>query len=105
MRKFKTERMSQIIAEETPMRLQAGPKTILHIVPLESFSAATKADLKAASALPAGLLYPLGAGGYNSRVNLDGLVTFTGMGLAHSNASAYLQLYRNGIIETVALAR
>lgn len=99
VKKFKTERVSQILADETPIPLAAGPKTILHIMPIQSFAARLTVDLRAARTLPAGLLTPLGAGGYNQRINLDGLLHYTG-GI-NTGASAYLQLYRTGVIETV----
>jgi hypothetical protein len=101
VRRFRMERVNQILAGETPTRLQSRPKAILHIVPLESVSAATKIDFSAASALAGGLLCPLGTAVCGSRVNLEGLLTFTGMGLPNSISGGYLQLYRNGIIETV----
>ena len=98
VKKFKTERVSQILADEMPIPLAAGPKTILHIMAIQSFAARLAVDLRVASTLPAGLLTPLGAAGYNTRINLDGLLHHNG---GFNTPSAYLQLYRTGVIETV----
>ena len=101
VKRFRTERIGQILANETPTPLDAGPKTILHVIPVQSFSFSTGLDLKAASALPQGLLYPFGADLCNSRVNIDGLLNYHVLSHTSSIAASYLQLYRSGIIETV----
>jgi hypothetical protein len=42
---------------------------------------------------------PIGASSWNGRINLDGFITFTGLGDEHSRA--YTQLFRSGIVEAV----
>jgi hypothetical protein len=92
VRKFRNERLSRIFANEIPLALEPlAPKLILHIIPLQSFSPLTRIDLVEASNR---LLHPFGATSYGQRFNLDGLLNF-------SPPYAYLQLYHNGIIETV----
>jgi len=92
VRKFRNERLSRIFANEIPFALEPlDPKLILHIVPLQSFSPLTRISLEEASNR---FLYPFGATSYSRRFNLDGLLNFF-------SPSAYLQLYHNGIIETV----
>ena len=92
VRKFRDERLSRIFANEIPFPLEPlAAKTILHIVPLQSFSPGTRINLEEARKH---FLYPLGASGYSWRINLDGLLNY-------SPSNGYLQLYQNGIIETV----
>ncbi|HZQ45908.1 MAG TPA: ATP-binding protein [Verrucomicrobiae bacterium] len=99
LKRFRAERLSQIIAGETPVQLEPEPKMVLHVLPFESFALGPRIDLKAAQVLPNGLLTPLGEGGYSTRVNIDGLLLYTNG--FEKTSSAYLQLYRKGIIETV----
>lgn len=98
VRKFRTDRLSQIIADETPIPLNTHTRQILHLVPLESFSPTATISLSSAARVGYHLC-PLGSSGYDTRFNLEGLLYHNG----HLSriGSAYLQLYRNGIIETV----
>jgi hypothetical protein len=98
VKKFRNERLSLIAADETPIQLDVGPKTILHLVPLESFSVTSRISLSNAMRV-SGDLMPLASSGFNTRINLDGLLLHNG-GL-RNNAASYLQLFHNGIIETV----
>jgi hypothetical protein len=93
IRRFRTDRVAQILAGEAPCQLSPGPKIILHVAALQSFYSTASLDIKAAKTLPGSPLLPLGAGGYNPRINLDGLL--------HCTNGAYLQLFRRGVIETV----
>ena len=38
IRKFRDERVSRVLAGDTPVRLDAGPKIVLHVVPIAAFS-------------------------------------------------------------------
>lgn len=93
IRRFRSERAAQILAEETPCQLNPGPKIILHVAAIQSFASTISLDIKAAKTLPGTPLLPLRAGGYDPRINLDGLL--------HCTNGAYLQLFRRGVIETV----
>lgn len=102
IRRFRIERLGQIAAEETPILMLSSPKIILHLVPLQSFQTLSRIDLGVATTLPAGLLYPLGALGHHVRLNLDGLLHFQpDQADDRGRTGTYLQLYQNGIIETV----
>lgn len=97
IRKFRTERLSKIIADDTPVVLEPLAKIILHLVPLESFSTSTRINLETAH-----YQFPIPLGAPNldsSRVNLDGLLNCGQVGKTH--CYSYLQLFHNGIIETV----
>ena len=99
IRKFRAERISRIVSDETPIPIPSGSKIVLHLLPLQAFSSPTRIDLsKAHEDLR---LWPLGAQGYSKRINLDGLLNYTAGSFGRSGSAGYLQLYHNGIIETV----
>lgn len=96
LKRFRAERLSQIVAGETPVRLDPEPKLILHILPFEAFALGPHVDIKAARELS---LFPLGEGGCNPRINIDGQLFYSNG--FDKTSFAYLQLFRSGIIETV----
>ncbi len=96
IRNFRAERLSQIVAGETPRALEEGAKIVLHIVSFGAFDPAGRVDL---SLLDQTKLGPMNHSGWRHRYNFDGLLTFTfnKPELAYS----YLQVFRNGSIEAV----
>lgn len=98
LRRFRAERLSNIVAGETPVLLQEGSKSVLHIVPLSAFApgAPPTASLPVVDILKIPPIRP--GGGWSFRINFDGMVTF-----AHDEGTAftYVQLFRNGAIEAV----
>jgi predicted HTH transcriptional regulator len=98
IRNFIKTRLASIVANDTPVPLESNPKIVLHIVPIQSIenrnNIITNQDLKS------NMLFPLGAGGYNYRFNLEGVLNFCSSPGQTKN-QAFVQLYRNGIIETV----
>lgn len=101
VRRFRAERVGRVIADETPVALGAVPRIALHLLPLQALSSTSRIHLRLAEKELGHLLVPLGAGGYNTRVNLDGLLHYTGASFGRSGSEGYLQLYHNGIIEIV----
>ncbi|MBF0609399.1 MAG: ATP-binding protein [Magnetococcales bacterium] len=98
VRNFRIQRISEIIADNTPVTLLQGAKTILHIIPIESFT--PDRNFNVTEINDPEKLRPPRAVGYSSRVNLDGFLTFykeSSKDLSHS----YVQMYRTGIIEAV----
>lgn len=96
VRRFRDVRLGRIIAGETPVPLDAtsGVVLALHILSVPAIDL----DVVALGRDPAKLRPPSG-GGWNSRFNLDGVVTFSGPneGPQHS----YLQVFRDGAFEAV----
>lgn len=99
VRQFRDDRIAKIRDNNTPVALVGGAsKTILHCIPLESFSRAVRYDV---------LKYPLGAQtkfppivigvGWDVRINLDGSLSYGGS----DSSVSYTQLFRNGAIEAV----
>jgi hypothetical protein len=99
IRNFRTDRVSKIIAGETPVPLAKDPKVVLHIIPITAFgSSRTLLDVSSLKRDSRDIL-PLipGSSGLNQRYNLDGYLTHD----PTEESSTYVQIFRNGIIESV----
>lgn len=93
IRNFRIERLSKIIAGETPVLLNETAKIILHIIPFGAFNPAARFDVSSL-ANDVGKLQPISAISWDTRHNFDGYLSFV-------NPLTYLQVFRNGIIEAV----
>jgi hypothetical protein len=102
IRDFRLDRIAKIRAEDTPEPLDQGAKIVLHVVPLSAFSSISQIDLQSVAVLSLELqLIPLGlVTGWDGRFNLEGYVRYSGL-RDDQRASAYLQIFRNGALETV----
>ena len=101
VRQFRADRLSRLRANKTPVTLVAGAsRTVLHCIPLESFSRAVQYDpLRYSQPRRTADFPPIVVGsGWSSRINLDGVVTYSGV---ENGAMSYTQLFRNGAIEAV----
>ena len=96
--KFKTERITQLIAGNLPLPFYESGKIVLHLIPLESFSPNFSIDLNPIINNRA-KLKPIYASGFYHRINLEGVLSYSGGG--NDKSHSYIQLYRNGIIEAV----
>ncbi len=97
IRKFREDRISKIIANETPVALPDNPRILLHIIPFSAFSSTqlfVNIDKIAYNELS-----PICSGGHSHRYNLEGLLTYEKT--KNHQIESYAQLYKNGIIETV----
>ena len=97
IRDFQTERIDRILNRKTPISINSGGCMVVHILPLGAFTGATTIDIAACEA-STNRVRPLGASGWNSRINLDGVVTFTGHDTTPSRA--YAQTFRTGAVES-----
>jgi hypothetical protein len=97
IKKFKEERISKIIANETPLSLGDSAKIILHLIPIVSFDTGQNINLKTISQ-EVGLLPQIASNGYNSKFNFDGFLTFSGNAAPFDS---YTLLFKTGIIESV----
>lgn len=93
IRNFRTERLSKIISGDTPVLLIDTAKIILHIIPFGAFNPAAIFDVSSL-ANDVETLKTISTLGLNARHNFDGY-------LSYDNQMAYLQVFRNGIIEAV----
>lgn len=98
IRNFRLDRISKIIANETPVPLHDNPKIVLHLIPIISFSPAQSYDINKIAS-QSEKLNPIACRGGNDRYNLDGFLTYSRGEEGKSNS--YVQLFRNGIIEAV----
>jgi Putative DNA-binding domain len=101
IRRFKAGRLARIIAEETPISLAPGPKYVLHLLPLISFSTLGKQN---APGLPTKPIHQDSANRYKYpanryRYNFDGYVAYQVKG--SELPTDYLQIFRNGALEIV----
>lgn len=101
IRNFRLERVARIRGRDTAIPIPGGPCVVLHIVPLNAFGN-TRYSVIALASNPKIYqeLTPLFMDEANhSQINFDGLMVYN----MHRDQSSdgFLQLYRNGIVETV----
>ncbi|MHB1016068.1 MAG: AlbA family DNA-binding domain-containing protein [Desulfurivibrionaceae bacterium] len=101
IRNFKAERITAVYSNSTPFPLRNGARVMMHFLPLSAFSQPELLSIEECRSQQ-GKLRPLGASGWNSRINLDGFLNYGG-GVDGSACDAYAQLYRTGVIETVSI--
>jgi hypothetical protein len=94
-RSFRDVRTALIISGQGPVPVKSGGRMILHIVPVAAFTGNLQLDVRLAPGRHA-YLPPLAKTGYNHTYNVDGFLTSSSV-----VENGYLQLFRNGAIETV----
>ena len=93
VRLFRGERVSRVIAGDTPARLRDGATTILHLIPLSAFEMGAYLEPTAMKEEVVRLA-PIGSDRVDRwRYNLDGLLVV--------NRDSYVQAFRSGILEAV----
>jgi len=98
VRRWRMDRIAQILADEGPCRLKRPPRVVLHFIPLRSFDPAFRADL---SILGTNRQFLIPIGGYGSPgIDFDG--AFSYMGANQQSTEGYTYVLRNGCIETVS---
>lgn len=101
VRNFRLERLARITNGDAPAPLPDTAKLILQIVPFRAFEPGAQFDLTSLRRD----LAPIFSSGYNGPLyNFDGLLTVDERYDPQHNvrrAASYLQVFRNGIIETV----
>jgi hypothetical protein len=99
IKRFRQDRLGQIVADEAPVVLSTPHRLILHMVPVSSFLNNERLDLSDTRNLMT-RFEPIGGSGWNCRHNLDGLLICEGeKGRGHNG---YCQLFFNGAIEAVS---
>jgi hypothetical protein len=102
IRSFRAERAAKIASGDAPVRLLGGGNLILHVIPFRAF------DLEAMLPLEEVSRYidrfpPLNRMSANDhRFTLDGLLTASNAKGLSEPQRAYVQVFRNGIVEAVA---
>lgn len=104
--KFRIDRISALIADNTPVNFEPGAKTILHIIPLEAFRPNASVDIYQIAENTDGRkkFRPIKSHDTeSSKFNFDGLVINARK--SDGKSYSYVQLFRNGIIEAVDFIR
>jgi hypothetical protein len=98
IRRFRDDRLSKIVADETPVEMEPKGKIILHLLPLSAFTRSSSIDVRpfASGSLE---IKPVVSGAYSSRLNVDGFVS--SWPLRTTKYCCFTQLFRTGIIEAV----
>jgi len=95
IRDFRADRIAKIVAGDTPMLLDEGAKTVLHLVPLSSFGARRIYDLSTIpSPTPDALIYSASS---SWRHNFDGFLVYARE--QNDRVTGYTQVYRHGMVE------
>ena len=97
IRNFRMERLGNISSGATPTPLRKGVKIILHLIPIGAFDYSVKLQLPSRNN-DLSRYAPLVDHETMPRPNFDGL-------LAINEEHSYLQIFRNGVIESVYSAR
>ncbi|MDD5039496.1 MAG: ATP-binding protein [Dehalococcoidales bacterium] len=98
IRGFRQDRISKILANETPVPFYDTAKIALHLIPIISFNPAQAYDINKIASQPT-IMPPIDAHGWYNRYNLDGFLTYSED--QERKTYSYVQLFRNGIIEAV----
>ena len=101
IRDFRTNRIALIHSRQTLVPLDPGGCMVVHILPLDAFSANTVIDILKLKGRTTNL-QPMEAGDWTSRINLDGIVNFATQ--YNGSSSAYLQVFRSGVVESVSVS-
>jgi Putative DNA-binding domain len=103
LRDFRAERLSRIVSGNTPAKLQPGLRVIVHVIPLSAFETREKFDgTDLRKCHQPGVPQPIFSSQvYNSRFNFDGYLIVDQFEDSSTVVAAYLQLFRNGIFESV----
>ncbi|MDP4092088.1 MAG: ATP-binding protein [Bacillota bacterium] len=96
---FKNDRIANIVAGETLLRLNTKSNIVLQIVPISAFNIkAEKIDIK--SVFNNQFFNTIYYGASRKRINFEGMILYS-EAIEAGKVDAYTQLYKNGIIEAV----
>jgi len=98
IRDYRADRLADIRANDTPIEITDSPLIGIHLIPLRAFSAGRNSRvIESFDVFDAPDSLQRQERPHGNRYNLDGLVKYC----PSDEPSAYIQIYRNGIIETV----
>ena len=102
MKRFREERTRIVIDNDTPVQMDAGPKLMLHLVPLSAFSGREEIDLAVAHKTFFEGVSALGIKIDHRQFNFNGVVGSSPIS-GTSSHTAYVQVFRSGVIEAVRI--
>lgn len=101
IKRFREERISSILSDETPIPLKKGAKFVIHIIPINAFYPGQQYDIEKINSNYQFRLRAIDAYNPTLRYNFDGLLG-SEVPDQEGFGSNYVQLYRNGIIEATS---
>ena len=110
IRNFRRDRLSSVIAGETPIPMTGASKLVLHLVPLNAFDVASNLRYDVSfygDAAPytepqtPKMVWPLDTTNLDNRFNFDGILSYSPISNEKGVTDSYAQFYRNGILEVV----
>ena len=100
VRNFRLDRIAKIVAGRAPVQLMDRGTVVLHIVPLSAFDDPPVLPLRQIE-LDFNIFAPMGSrSALNARINFDGVLKTSNADQKATHQRAYVQLFRNGIVET-----
>ncbi len=90
--RFRADRVAKVVANAAPVQLADGPRFLLHIFPLISFSTDFRLDPRAIRKVQPSF-GPM-AGGWENRFNIDGLIAVGGGRDGERGSTGYCQVFR-----------
>jgi hypothetical protein len=101
MRAFRMDRLERIAKDdELPIELVDGAKIVIHLLPLSAFTRPFTVDTTLGQQIW-GELGPINGDGWSGRINLEGVMSYSGTPYQSGKNEAYTQLFRNGCVEAV----
>ena len=102
LRRFRDERLSRVLSDETPVPLWAHAATTIHVLPLNASFASSVLDPAAIGTTWLNLNASKFVYSPADRPNLDGLLIYCAPAVeGESRSHDYIQVFRNGSIEGV----
>jgi hypothetical protein len=104
-REFRAERLGRICADDAPVALSSAKFVCVHAIPHAGLAGGVAVDIERAAGTEFySYMSPLGSTGYDRTIfNLDGLLAYNSVRDSDRRMS-YLQLFRNGIVESIDAA-
>lgn len=102
IRDFRADRIAQIVARQTPVPLSDQSCLILHIVPFAALDPRTQIALDVIEKNPSTFAPLASSSARTWRVNMDGILRLSNADEKAGSQRAYVQVYRSGIVESVA---
>lgn len=99
---FKQNRISNILSNDTPIPVNEGSKTVLHIIPINAFYSFNKYIIETSLNDIYQLLNPIYPGPVYRKYTIDGFLAYDRPN--DNKTESYVHLYRSGIIEAVSTA-
>ena len=97
-KRFQTDRLDQLSAGHGPTPMASNKLVCVHLVPFGAINDTVTIEVGSLDPERT-FLAPIGSTGFNTRFNSDGL--FRDAPGRDGNANGFLQLFRNGVIESV----